>query len=235
MSSPPRAPLPGHISSLIPNPSIVGDSPTLDTATHDASTVVDHKEMHKAAEEQLAAHHRVLAAAAAAAHPPEPMQPIHIPQRPVRVFPKAILVAVDQSEQSRQALLWALDNFAGEHVVLHVVCCFPAAVDSMMPEDERERQLAEQVTAEEIKLAEWVADASNASASKLSLHASIAVGDPTTELCRLAEALDVRVVVVGSRGMGALRKALLGSVSEYLTHHCSRPVLVVRTPADAPQ
>jgi nucleotide-binding universal stress UspA family protein len=42
----------------------------------------------------------------------------------------------------------------------------------------------------------------------------------------------VRVVVVGSHGKGVLRKALLGSVSEYLTHHCKRPVLVVRGQLD---
>ena len=50
----------------------------------------------------------------------------------------------------------------------------------------------------------------------------------TFQLCQLAETHNVRVVVVGSHGKGAIRKALLGSVSDYLTHHCTRPVLVVR-------
>ncbi|MBU3062381.1 universal stress protein [Nocardia sp. NEAU-G5] len=36
-----------------------------------------------------------------------------------------------------------------------------------------------------------------------------------------------RMVVVGSRGPGALRRGLLGSVSEAVTHHAQCPVAVV--------
>ena len=47
----------------------------------------------------------------------------------------------------------------------------------------------------------------------------------------------VDLVVVGSRGLGALRRSLLdlvglGSVSDYLVHHLQCPVLVVRHPED---
>ena len=48
------------------------------------------------------------------------------------------------------------------------------------------------------------------------------------QVCQLAEKLNVRMVIVGSHGKGAIRRALLGSVSTYLTQHCTRPVLVVR-------
>jgi nucleotide-binding universal stress UspA family protein len=46
-------------------------------------------------------------------------------------------------------------------------------------------------------------------------------------LLTAADAVDAAVVVIGSRGQGAVTSALLGSVSSGLLHHANRPVLVV--------
>src|SRR5262245_26727767 len=51
-------------------------------------------------------------------------------------------------------------------------------------------------------------------------------------LINLAEELDARAIVAGSRGRSALRAAVLGSVSTGLLHHTHRPVLIVRDAAD---
>jgi nucleotide-binding universal stress UspA family protein len=51
-------------------------------------------------------------------------------------------------------------------------------------------------------------------------------------LIRLADELDARVIVAGSRGRSTIAAALLGSVSTGLLHHTHRPVLVVRDGAD---
>jgi nucleotide-binding universal stress UspA family protein len=56
----------------------------------------------------------------------------------------------------------------------------------------------------------------------------VAFGDPGLETVAIAEELDASVVVVGSRGMGGLRRAVLGSVSDHLVRHAACPVLVVR-------
>jgi nucleotide-binding universal stress UspA family protein len=45
-----------------------------------------------------------------------------------------------------------------------------------------------------------------------------------------AEAIDARVIVLGSRGLGAVKAFFLGSVSGALLHHADRPVLVVPSP-----
>ena len=42
-----------------------------------------------------------------------------------------------------------------------------------------------------------------------------------------AEASDAAVIVIGSRGLGCVKSALVGSVSSSLLHHAHRPVLVV--------
>ena len=60
----------------------------------------------------------------------------------------------------------------------------------------------------------------------------IASGDAGTEICRLAAELPADVVVVGSRGRGAIRRALLGSVSTQVVNRAPCSVLVTRAGAD---
>jgi nucleotide-binding universal stress UspA family protein len=62
-----------------------------------------------------------------------------------------------------------------------------------------------------------------------SFERSVRQGDPGVVLCELAAELDADVVVVGSRGRGALKRVLLGSVSTYVVHNAPCPVLVVRS------
>ena len=54
------------------------------------------------------------------------------------------------------------------------------------------------------------------------------VGSPTDVLLGAAARPDVGLVVVGARGLGALQRLLLGSVSENVLRHAERPVLIVK-------
>jgi nucleotide-binding universal stress UspA family protein/ketosteroid isomerase-like protein len=56
----------------------------------------------------------------------------------------------------------------------------------------------------------------------------VAYGRPDAEIIRLGEELDAGLVAVGSRGLGGLRRALLGSVSDSVVRHAHCSVLVVR-------
>ena len=56
----------------------------------------------------------------------------------------------------------------------------------------------------------------------------IRTGDAGPAICRLAEEVGADVVVVGSRGRGAIKRALLGSVSTHVTANAPCPVVVVR-------
>lgn len=53
-------------------------------------------------------------------------------------------------------------------------------------------------------------------------------GEPADEIVAYADTVDADLIVVGSRGHGAVTSALLGSVSREILREARRPVLVVR-------
>ena len=58
----------------------------------------------------------------------------------------------------------------------------------------------------------------------------VARGDPAHTLIDIVENFGCDLVVMGARGMGRLRSAMLGSVSHEVLHAAPVPVMVVRTP-----
>jgi nucleotide-binding universal stress UspA family protein len=61
--------------------------------------------------------------------------------------------------------------------------------------------------------------------------AEILEGTPAEQVVELARVRNAHLIVVGSRGLGAVTGALLGSVSSAIIHRADRPVLVVPRPA----
>jgi nucleotide-binding universal stress UspA family protein len=57
----------------------------------------------------------------------------------------------------------------------------------------------------------------------------VVAGEPAKEITRLAKELDADLIVVGSRGLGAVHTAIFGSVSKALVARSTTPVLVVKT------
>ena len=53
-------------------------------------------------------------------------------------------------------------------------------------------------------------------------------GRPGVEITALAEDIGAGLIVVGSRGLGGIRRTMLGSVSDSVVRHSHCPVLVVR-------
>jgi nucleotide-binding universal stress UspA family protein len=64
-----------------------------------------------------------------------------------------------------------------------------------------------------------------------SLQRQVVVGHPVDEIVGAAGGPDVDLIVVGSRGLGTIKRFLLGSISEGVLRHADRPVLIVKTEA----
>ena len=52
-------------------------------------------------------------------------------------------------------------------------------------------------------------------------------GHPGEHICKVAKKESAALIVCGSRGMGTVRRTILGSTSDYIIHHAHCPVVVV--------
>jgi len=80
-----------------------------------------------------------------------------------------------------------------------------------------------------------VAPRTNAEAERLrpkfaSVTTDLRVGDPANEILDAAEDYQADLIVLGARGLSAIPRFLLGSVSDYICRHAHQSVLVVRPP-----
>ena len=53
-------------------------------------------------------------------------------------------------------------------------------------------------------------------------------GHARNEIIRVAEEENVAMIITGTRGMGNVGRAFLGSVSDHVLHHSHVPVLICR-------
>lgn len=91
----------------------------------------------------------------------------------------------------------------------------------MTPEELEARTAAAATEAEKVLVA-TVEALGLAEADRRALH-----GDAGVAICSLADDVDAAAVVIGSRGHGGLRRAVLGSVSDHVVRHATCPVVVV--------
>lgn len=142
------------------------------------------------------------------------------------MFPTKILLASDGSSQSQLAALMAADFAAKTDSELHVVHAgfVPAMYHPEMrgysSHIEAVRQETQRILDEEVRLVE-------ANGGRVS-RSYPRMGRPDAEIVELAEDVRAGMIVVGSRGLGGVRRALMGSVSDSVVRHAHCPVLVVR-------
>jgi len=90
------------------------------------------------------------------------------------------------------------------------------------------REQLDELSAARTAHGEAVVQAALAALDLPEVETQVLMGEPATELGLFAQEVGATVLVVGSRGHGALKRAFLGSVSAHLVRHAPCPVLVVR-------
>jgi nucleotide-binding universal stress UspA family protein len=132
-----------------------------------------------------------------------------------------IVVGVDGSAPSREALRWAADQARLIGATLHAVMAWEYPVHYAWGPMEPYVDWAENAGK---VLAETVAHVLGGD-DTITARESVLAGHPAHVLIEAAR--DARLLVVGSRGHGGFTGALLGSVSQYCAHHATCPVVIV--------
>jgi nucleotide-binding universal stress UspA family protein len=154
------------------------------------------------------------------------------------IFPTKILLATDGSEEATLAARIAADlaqKTGSEVHVVHARLMLPytgyypteTLTTSSTIDEEEARQRVMRWLDDQVERIE--AEGGNVAQTYLRLGRSeegiITVAE---EIVSLADEIGAGLIVVGSRGLGGIRRALMGSVSDSVVRHAHCPVLVVR-------
>ena len=144
------------------------------------------------------------------------------------IFPTTILLASDGSEEAQLAAATAADLAEKTNSELHVLTVgpdyplyelpeHPAEFEDVLSENRREaKEMLEQQTKR--------IEESGGTVKESYLRE----GRAAEEIVEVAEEIGAGLIVMGSRGHGRLRRALLGSVSDAVVRHAHCPVTIVR-------
>jgi nucleotide-binding universal stress UspA family protein len=148
----------------------------------------------------------------------------------------SVLICYDGSPSARRAVAVALSTVSRDDVTLLHVWTPPIAYladaysdpalsggSALQRLDELAQQRAQEIAADGARLAQ-----------EHGAEVSVRVQPAGTSIWRtildVADELDCKLIVLGTRGLTAVQSALLGSVSSPVVHHSERPVMIVPKP-----
>lgn len=149
-----------------------------------------------------------------------------------------ILVATDGSDHAIDAAKRGLAVTApADTVTLLCIVHTPTVISSGM-----ESGFAGGMATPEVVDAAWIGAKEEADASLdrtvaalpegLNIERRVETGEPGLAIVAAAEEVGADAIIIGSRGRGAFKRALLGSVSTHVVNNAPCPVVVVQTKDD---
>ncbi|CAH1780850.1 unnamed protein product, partial [Owenia fusiformis] len=144
---------------------------------------------------------------------------------------RIIILPIDSSHHAEDAFDWFVKHIYRQGDKVHVVHCKDISVPS---------SFYLQTRADEHTISNLMKEAEKQSATltqkySTKMKSSNVVGAvetifsqrPGEGIAKAAEEKGAAMVVMGSRGLGSIRRTILGSVSEYVIHHANCPVVIV--------
>ncbi len=140
------------------------------------------------------------------------------------------LLCTDGSELALSAIRQGLDLLATPDRIVVVSVASPidptlvtgtGFAGGVMTYDEKNDIVEAQRAAAQAHLDDTVAELGMDGAETMVL-----TGDAGHEICAAAEKLQASVVVLGTHGRSGIKRAIMGSTSDYVVRHCACPVLV---------
>ncbi|OAG69959.1 universal stress protein [Corynebacterium ulcerans] len=137
-----------------------------------------------------------------------------------------VVVAVDGSEASNNAVRWAANTANKRGVPLRLAASYTMPqflyAEGMVPPQE----LFDELQTETMETVEAARTIAHEVAPDIKIGYTIAEGSPIDMLLEMST--DVTMIVMGSRGLGGLSGMVMGSVSAAVVSHAKCPVVVVR-------
>jgi len=141
---------------------------------------------------------------------------------------RGVVVGVDGSAASKVAVDWAARDAALRTVPLTLVNVLDPPVVYTFPRTQIPREYLEWQQDEGRKVLDdalKIVEDSTRQKGSIDVSSELMIGPPVSTLIDLSK--DAEMVVVGSRGRGAMARLLLGSVSTGLVHHAHCPVAII--------
>ena len=149
----------------------------------------------------------------------------------------SIVVGTDFSDTAAKAVAQAAELAKAFNATLHIVTAFKPTISSNVAASSLEVMAyggAEFLAEAETKMSEEI-DASLARLEKditakgVTVKTRTAAGDPADAIIDVAEETKADLIVVGNRGMSGVKRFVMGSVSNNVSHHAPCSVLIVHT------
>lgn len=150
---------------------------------------------------------------------------------------RIILIANDGSQHSENAIDYYLQNIHidGNHIVIQQVVDLPELEPDMLRARDlgvsphRLHDMWVQSKNDAVKLKAKVEN--HLTSRGITSNVRFRLDDglkPGQVICQVAQEEGASMIVMGTRGMGKIRRSLVGSVSDFVIHHAHCPVVVCR-------